>query len=241
MSKLTNINTADIKRKFPEWAKVDRVINGLEIYNMNIFDNIMTFNQDNLDGDAFDYFGTTIKYRELPAMRDAYARALLLAGVKEGDVVTLCMPVCIENLMLLFACNFVNAISNNVNFLFLKSDFDLYTSDKNSKIIVTMDAFLPYFVDHLENSSVEKVIVMSLDDYLPEEKKGMFLDTSEMPKKMQEVFELENLYMETKNKYDVLYKDLNIEKNKKSTVIISIILITSLIFNVLNFIALVKK
>ena len=59
--------------------------------------------------------------------------------------------------------------------------------------------------------------------------------------KMQEVFELENLYMETKNKYDVLYKDLNIEKNKKSTVIISIILITSLIFNVLNFIALVKK
>ena len=100
MSKLTNINTADIKRKFPEWAKVDRVINGLEIYNMNIFDNIMTFNQDNLDGDAFDYFGTTIKYRELPAMRDAYARALLLAGVKEGDVVTLCMPVCILSITL---------------------------------------------------------------------------------------------------------------------------------------------
>jgi len=58
---------------------------------------------------------------------------------------------------------------------------------------------------------------------------------------MQEVFELENLYMETKNKYDVLYKDLNIEKNKKSTVIIAIILITSLIFNVLNFIYLIKK
>ena len=59
--------------------------------------------------------------------------------------------------------------------------------------------------------------------------------------KIQEVFELENLYMETKNKYDVLYKDLNIEKNKKSTIIIAIILITSLIFNVLNFIYLIKK
>ena len=34
MSKLTNINTADIKRKFPEWAKIDRVVNGLEIYNI---------------------------------------------------------------------------------------------------------------------------------------------------------------------------------------------------------------
>ena len=193
MSRLTNINTADIKRKFPEWAKVDRVINGLKIYNMNIFDNIMTFNQDNLDGDAFDYFGTTIKYRELPALRDAYAKALKLAGVKDGDVVTLCMPVCIENLMLLFACNLINAISNNVNFLFLKSDFQRYTSDKKSRIIVTMDAFLPYFADHLENSNIEKVILMSLDDYLPEEKKGMFLDTSDMPSKMKEVFDIHQI------------------------------------------------
>ena len=47
--------------------------------------------------------------------------------------------------------------------------------------------------------------------------------------------------METKNKYDVLYKDLNIEKNRKSTIIIAIILVASLIFNVLNFIALMKK
>ena len=37
MSKITGLNTSKIQRKFPEWAKVDRVINGLEIYNMNIF------------------------------------------------------------------------------------------------------------------------------------------------------------------------------------------------------------
>ena len=59
--------------------------------------------------------------------------------------------------------------------------------------------------------------------------------------KIQEVFELEKLYGETKNKYDVLYKDLNIEKNRKTTIIIAVILVTSLIFNILNFIALTKK
>ena len=58
MNTHTHVNTSTIVRKFPEWARVDRVINGVEIYNMNIFDNIMTFNQDNLDGDAIDYFGT---------------------------------------------------------------------------------------------------------------------------------------------------------------------------------------
>ncbi len=118
-----HFNTCNIKRKFPEWAKVDREINGLPIYNMNIFDNIMTFNQDNLDGDAFHYFGTRITYGEMPALRDAYARGLKMAGVKDGDVVTICLPVSIENTMLLFAVNFLNAISNNVNFLYLKHDF----------------------------------------------------------------------------------------------------------------------
>lgn len=56
--------------------------------------------------------------------------------------------------------------------------------------------------------------------------------------KLQEVFELDKLYNEVKNKYDVLYKELNIEKNAKSTTIIALILVASLVFNVLNFIAL---
>ena len=172
MSKVTGVNTSKIQRKFPEWAKVDRVINGLEIYNMNIFDNIMTFNQDNLDGEAIHYYGTSITYGELPGLRDAYARGLAMAGVKEGDVVTLCMPVSIENTMLLFAVNLLNAISNNVNFLYLKHDFKTYTTEKNSHIIVTLDAFLPYFVDHLEKSTVDTVIVMNLDDFLPQKRKG---------------------------------------------------------------------
>lgn len=105
-SNITGLNTSKIERKFPEWAKVDHVINGLEIYNMNIFDNIMTFNQDNLDGEAIHYFVTSITYGELPGLRDAYARGLKMAGVKEGDVVTLCLPVSIENTMLLFCCQF---------------------------------------------------------------------------------------------------------------------------------------
>ncbi|MBO7474285.1 MAG: acyl--CoA ligase [Ruminococcus sp.] len=193
MRTTTQINTCTIERKFPEWVKVDRIINGVKIYNMNIFDNIMSFNQDNLEGDAIDYFGTKITYGELPALREAYARGLKLAGVKEGDVVTLCMPVSVENLMLLFACNLIKAVSNNVNFLFLKDDFNLYTQDKGSEVIVTLDAFLPYFTEHLENSSIKKVILMSLDDFLPAEKKGMFMDTSEMPEKMQEVFDIKQI------------------------------------------------
>ena len=58
---------------------------------------------------------------------------------------------------------------------------------------------------------------------------------------MQETFELEKLYGEVKNKYDVLYKDLNIEKNKTATILIAVILVASLLFNILNFIILMKQ
>ena len=59
--------------------------------------------------------------------------------------------------------------------------------------------------------------------------------------KIQEELEIEKLYAKVKTKYDILYKDLNIEKNRKSTIIIATVLVASLIFNILNFIVLLKQ
>ena len=56
--------------------------------------------------------------------------------------------------------------------------------------------------------------------------------------KLDDTLGLNTLYNEVKNEYDVLYKELNIEKNKNLTIVISIILIASLVFNILNYILL---
>lgn len=58
--------------------------------------------------------------------------------------------------------------------------------------------------------------------------------------KWKEIFELEAIYSEIKNKYDVIYKEVGIEKNNKINKIILISLIISLILNIINFIALFK-
>ncbi len=58
--------------------------------------------------------------------------------------------------------------------------------------------------------------------------------------KIKEMLGIEKLYHEVKTEYDVLYKELNIEKNKNLTITISIILVLTLIFNILNFILLSK-
>lgn len=54
-------------------------------------------------------------------------------------------------------------------------------------------------------------------------------------RKLQNVLELDRLYSETKNKYNILYKDLNIESDRKITIGMAVILVISLIFNIMNW------
>ena len=55
-----------------------------------------------------------------------------------------------------------------------------------------------------------------------------------------EELELEKIYWKFKNEYDILYKEANIEKTAKSNKIIMIVLITSLLLNIINFIVLLN-
>lgn len=58
--------------------------------------------------------------------------------------------------------------------------------------------------------------------------------------RLRKTLETDCIYYEIKSKYDVMYKNQNIEKDRKITLVISIILIVSLIFNIVNFILLAK-
>ena len=55
-------------------------------------------------------------------------------------------------------------------------------------------------------------------------------------KTLNQTLELDELYAEIQNKYEVIYKELNIEKNNNYYYIIVLLLIFSLIFNTINII-----
>lgn len=181
--------TCNIKRVLPEWAKVIRTVNKAPIYNMNIFENIMSWNHFHTDIPAFDYYGYQITYEELPDAVNEYICGFRSLGITSSDVVTLCLPVSIENMLSLLALNCMGTISNNVNFLFLKSDINRYTTDKRSKTLIVLDAYLPTIIDEVEASSIETVIVTSLYDYLPKEKHHLFNDLSHLPQKLRDIFD----------------------------------------------------
>ena len=160
------VKTCDIKRSLPAWAKVVKMINGTEIYNMNIFENIMSWNANHKEVPAFDYYGYQITYGELPERVNEYVCGFRSIGITSEDVVTLCLPVSVENMLTLLALDCIGTISNNVNYLFLKSNLSLYTKEKGSDTLMILDAYLPSVIDQIEEAGIKRVIVMSLFYYL---------------------------------------------------------------------------
>lgn len=59
--------------------------------------------------------------------------------------------------------------------------------------------------------------------------------------KLSKILDLDRFYYEMKLKYDLLYKELNIEKNSKMTIIVIAILLILLIVNTLNYIQILGK
>ena len=53
---------------------------------------------------------------------------------------------------------------------------------------------------------------------------------------IKEVLEIDKLYNDVKNKYNILYSELKIEKSEKMTGFIILVLFATLVFNIMNFI-----
>ena len=51
---------------------------------------------------------------------------------------------------------------------------------------------------------------------------------------LKDVLELKTMYLDAKNKYDILYKELNIEKSAKNNMFIVILLVVAILINIIN-------
>ena len=58
---------------------------------------------------------------------------------------------------------------------------------------------------------------------------------------LKEILELDNIYFDTKNKFDIFYKEMNIEKNTNNNILVVMLLFASFIINIINIIYLLKK
>ena len=115
---------------------------------------------------AYDFLGLKATYEELLNDIKRCSEALIALGVAKGDRVTICLPNCPQVVIMFYALNRIGAVSSLIHPLSASEEIKLYLQISNSKWAFTLDAFYIRFHKILHNSSVEKIIITRLGDYM---------------------------------------------------------------------------
>ena len=132
--------------------------------NDTLYESLKKCNQDNLNSIAMDYYGKQISYASLFEHIEQVAGALAFSGVIHNDIVTVCSLNSPETVYLLYGLNKIGAIANMVSGLSDPVDLIKYINSTNTKLIFTLDNFLDKIVSVLDETSVEKVVVMNITE-----------------------------------------------------------------------------
>lgn len=131
----------------------------------NIVDNILERNINNQNITAIEYFGNAITYKEMADLIDLYAKSFICLGVKNNDVITLCLAGTPDSVIAFYALNKIGAVANFVNPNYFKLNSKKYINDTNCKLLFILDKFYLGLKDEIANTNLEKIIFSSLASY----------------------------------------------------------------------------
>lgn len=132
-----------------------------------LFEHIFDRNKENLNQTALNYFGVKISYKKLFAKIDLVAKSFVQMGVKQGDIVSFCMPTTPETIYAIYALNKIGAIANMI---------DLSTNNLNildrinrtdSSILIMVDFLQEKIQEIVKRSTLKKIISVSPTNTLP--------------------------------------------------------------------------
>ena len=126
----------------------------------NVYQLLYDNNKDNLNQIALMYFGARISYNKLFKNIDKAAKALKANGVKKGDFVTICSALNPEVVYMFYALAKIGAVANFMSPFFDKKEMIDRIADCNSRLVVVMDKFYPYVNETIDNSILEKTVLL---------------------------------------------------------------------------------
>lgn len=125
---------------------------------------------------AVSFEGTHISYRSIFAQVNHMASAMEKAGIKRGDVVTICLPNIPHATVAFYAVNKLGAIANMVHPKTPPAELREFITSTRSEYLIILDAFLAKHVGMLGEIAINRVIVASIGDYLsPVKALGFYL------------------------------------------------------------------
>ena len=130
---------------------------------------------------AYKYFGRKVKFKKFKKQVNTCARALKSIGVKENDIVTICMPNTPEALIFFYGLNAIGAVANMIHPLSSEKEIEFYLNKSSSTYILILDMVYPKLMKIINNTSVKKVIAASVSNSMhPVLKFGYKITTDEV-------------------------------------------------------------
>ena len=126
------------------------------------------------DHTAYVFLGKSCTYKKFVSDIDHVAAILHHLGLNKNDRITLCMPNIPSALIAFYAINRIGAVASMIHPLSTAKEIEYYLKLSESTWAMTLDAFYPNFNEIIDNTSVNKIIVARLTDYLSPVKGFLF-------------------------------------------------------------------
>ena len=123
---------------------------------------------------ALNYFGRVINYNVFWEYIDRCARSLKSLGVREGDVVTICLPNTPEVAIAFFAINKIGAVVNMVHPLSAEEEIKDILVKTKSVVLIALNQIYSKIKSIIKETSVYKVIISSPSDSMPVFLNGLY-------------------------------------------------------------------
>lgn len=174
-----------------------------------IYSLVFNENKDNLDEEALGYLGVNLTFRQLKEYVDQFADALVKNGVKKDDTILMGVSNSVGMIISLLGINKIGAISKWFDIRASEKDIEKYANYSNCKYMIAFDMLIPKIENAINNTSLEKVLIINPVDFLPKYKQFLY--------KQKCIKEGKYIKIPTDNRF-IKFNDFMKEGNKNSNI-----------------------
>ena len=133
----------------------------------SVVDYLYECNKNHLDDTALLFFSRKISFKELFNSIDRVSASLIKAGVKKGDIVSVCSLTIPETLYLFYAINKIGAISNMIALTSPVNDIKEQLRSTHSKLVFVIDIAYETIVEAAKDTDINRIVVIPLSTSMP--------------------------------------------------------------------------
>ncbi len=133
----------------------------------SLFQYIYDCNVNRMNNIAINYFNNTMTYSELFREIDLCARAFRSQGIRQGDVVSICMANTPEAVISFYAVSKIGAIANMIHPLSSEEEIKHSLNSTKSVMLVAINLSYENIKNVINDTKVYKAIIVSPRDSMP--------------------------------------------------------------------------